>query len=1118
MKSNTKLRARLCCALILISFFFGVTSGTEIGWAQRRIGEAVPSAWQNDAELTDITFVDAQHGWAVGEHGTLLRTIDGGATWELSSTELALSPQQSMVTGEMRRLIDNVRSNIGESNQQITQTVRQSLDIRLESVSFANANLGIAVGGQFEPYTQLSRGHVLKTTDGGATWTEVKGTMLPKLNRLQLNGPWGSWAVGHHAFLHNSGVFTTYDNGQAWGTTSLGHLGHWQDAARTATGWVLVDTDGRLFSATETTIRPAVMVGCDTARLRRVLMENDQSGWAVGEQGAIVRTEDGGETWFVPQFIHQHPGLEHFDFRALAVSGDHVWIAGSPGTRVFQIDRARSIRSQATSTNIKINALTFFDTQLGWAVGSHGSILHTVDGGENWVRQRGEHSGVSLLTIGLDSDNTALEALCKCSTSDGYLAANVRIDLTGNPSSLGPVTHAAARLGAIESRHWAFDLRSSFRFGDAERKPIVAQLVRLIRELEPRVIVADAQATRLASGAYIDTFLLLDEAIKLAADAQAFPDHLEATGLKPWQVDRIAVPMATGSGQWRLDQTTYLPRIGKLIDDETALCRAIINQPLAMPGDINHRVVSYTSMPGDLGANLFVGLAELGRPLPRRDELAMRRGNLQDVNNTMQKKDVIRALADMNLYTAADQIIWEQNLVQWLQWVDREAAGVWLAQLAEAYHAQGKLRAALLTLDHLAIQYPDHPLTPVILATMAHFVSSQEARIAAREPSQASPSNSPSENAPALDRNTLANNTAKSMEIDWLPLDSQLTDSAHAALAAEAVTAGETIVDTQVAMASAESELLDIAEKENPHRADWQAAYDQLTRLRQRDPELAAHPDIRSLEAHVLRNAESWKEAANQYRQLALHNNLDLKTRLWAVNEIEFQQQVAPPREHTLDCQWLSAKPLLDGDLNDPVWQNMLERGHAKMLKMTPLNPNEAARTDFMLWGYDAEYLYVAVRCTKLSGINYLETAKTRSRNPELDNSDRVLISLDLDRDGGWPLQLAFNSRGEVGDGCGTSTRWDPQWFVAAQQTETHWMIEAALPWKELDIPCPPADSIWNAGITRRPPRRLENVWDTRVPAQQYATSTRLLGFPVIADTQYLRLVFSSSESADQDR
>src|SRR5215212_6554133 len=40
--------------------------------------EASPPQWQTDAELTAVTFVDADRGWAVGDRGVIWHTGDGG--------------------------------------------------------------------------------------------------------------------------------------------------------------------------------------------------------------------------------------------------------------------------------------------------------------------------------------------------------------------------------------------------------------------------------------------------------------------------------------------------------------------------------------------------------------------------------------------------------------------------------------------------------------------------------------------------------------------------------------------------------------------------------------------------------------------------------------------------------------------------------------------------------------------------------------------------------------------------------------------------------------------------------------------------------------------------------
>jgi len=76
------------------------------------------------ALLTGIVMTDAQHGWAVGHDEVILRTRDGGASWE----RVHAAPEHE------KPLLD---------------------------VWFANAQRGLAVGAY---------GMILGTNDGGATW------------------------------------------------------------------------------------------------------------------------------------------------------------------------------------------------------------------------------------------------------------------------------------------------------------------------------------------------------------------------------------------------------------------------------------------------------------------------------------------------------------------------------------------------------------------------------------------------------------------------------------------------------------------------------------------------------------------------------------------------------------------------------------------------------------------------------------------------------------------------------------------------------------------------------------------------------------------------------------
>ena len=79
---------------------------------------------------------------------------------------------------------------------------------------------------------------------------------------------------------------------------------------------------------------------------------NNQTGWAVGENGSILVTRNSGDSW----------------------------------------------TNQVSNTENYLLGLGFVDENFGWAVGRNGTILNTLDSGNNWtVQLSGSHD--SLLNI-----------------------------------------------------------------------------------------------------------------------------------------------------------------------------------------------------------------------------------------------------------------------------------------------------------------------------------------------------------------------------------------------------------------------------------------------------------------------------------------------------------------------------------------------------------------------------------------------------------------------------------------------------------------------------------------------------------------------------------------------
>lgn len=134
-------------------------------WGRILLGSADASQWRQvpvpvSSDLVAVSFPDAQHGWAVGHDGVVLRTLDGGQSWhkQLDGRQL----------GKLLSDYYQPRVDRGDVDAGIMDSVaRMEVDgpsMPLLDVSFSDANNGLVVG---------AFNLALMTQDGGQTWTPI---------------------------------------------------------------------------------------------------------------------------------------------------------------------------------------------------------------------------------------------------------------------------------------------------------------------------------------------------------------------------------------------------------------------------------------------------------------------------------------------------------------------------------------------------------------------------------------------------------------------------------------------------------------------------------------------------------------------------------------------------------------------------------------------------------------------------------------------------------------------------------------------------------------------------------------------------------------------------------
>jgi photosystem II stability/assembly factor-like uncharacterized protein len=294
-------------------------------------------SWQNPSPqgntLKDVHFIDAETGFAVGEWGTVVRTVDGGTTWQLVTPVFAGN---------------------------------------YESVCFTDALTGFVAGVAHGSLDGLLR----RTTDGGVTWQDMVPAGSAWLNSVCVGPDGFGAAVGRYG-----GIWRTADGGLTWTEVDGGAAGSLQDVAVIGAGTaVAVSTQGEIVRTVDAGLSWDAMESGTTQRLEAVAFADSLHGLAVGYAGTIRITLDGGVTWWA------RTGLP-VNYYGVALAGDEALAVGVLGAMIISDDGGLTW-GPATAPD----AESYYGAHAGAAglvvVGGYGVIHQSDDHGATWTPRR----------------------------------------------------------------------------------------------------------------------------------------------------------------------------------------------------------------------------------------------------------------------------------------------------------------------------------------------------------------------------------------------------------------------------------------------------------------------------------------------------------------------------------------------------------------------------------------------------------------------------------------------------------------------------------------------------------------------------------------------------------
>jgi photosystem II stability/assembly factor-like uncharacterized protein len=257
--------------------------------------------WPLHDDLLSVDFPDESNGFACGRFGTILHTSDGGEAW---------GPQNS------------------------------GTDLTLTSVDFVDARTGWAVGNE---------GTILRTSDGGKEWLPQKSPV---------------------PYCHMDVCFVTERKG--WIASEDTHILHTEDGGNT---WRVQFHDKEFI-------------------LKSISFSDELHGWAVGEYGYVYRTQNGGRDWVKQRGyfeIDDYTGVleaEGLLFDAVAIDSKTAWAVGIDGHVIRTDDGGDLWREVETGAPLTQLFTIAYDGADRIVVGGKGICLFSKDRGRTWEKGR----------------------------------------------------------------------------------------------------------------------------------------------------------------------------------------------------------------------------------------------------------------------------------------------------------------------------------------------------------------------------------------------------------------------------------------------------------------------------------------------------------------------------------------------------------------------------------------------------------------------------------------------------------------------------------------------------------------------------------------------------------
>ena len=337
----------------------------------------------------NVHFHDDTNGWIIGNNDGAYRTTDAGESWQ-RMTDAPAGSWRQLVSFSPTSLVIGANGALSASTDGgLTWELRSGYPDCpvIYGMDFQSETIGLVSGDQVGPGAgDLG---IYRTTDGGRTWTKVLNKTSNDVLFMDGNRVIAQ-VFSEIAGVNVSTIWYSDDAGLTWFETGvffgeeapeidLERIDATTVAAISSQGAIWMSSDGG-FSWTKR--QDAVGTLPHSWRLH---FSDDQHGYATGHDGIILATTDGGRNW---DMLQNGGGftvtdLDMFDDQLGIAAGGNYVMRTEDGGESWDLQRL-ALEGPSFGRDEDVAAVDFVSRDVIVAAGAGGVVFQSFDGGQFW--------------------------------------------------------------------------------------------------------------------------------------------------------------------------------------------------------------------------------------------------------------------------------------------------------------------------------------------------------------------------------------------------------------------------------------------------------------------------------------------------------------------------------------------------------------------------------------------------------------------------------------------------------------------------------------------------------------------------------------------------------------